>query len=274
MTQSAPYVISENHSPKTIRYGFFGRQGGVSTDLYDSLNCGMGSDDDIALVRQNRAIAAASLGSDERTMASVYQIHSAEIVTITAPHEIADMQKTGIQKTGRPKADGLVTNQSHITLSILTADCTPVLFWDEANHVIGACHAGWRGAASGVIQNTVKEMQTLGAELESITCIIGPTIAKASYQVGADMRAAVLEVAPQASLFFTPDKTQANHYHFDLPAFAVSCAQAAGLSDICDLGIDTYNESAHYFSHRRATHQGLADTGRQVSLITQSRHDR
>ena len=269
MTQSAPYVISENHSPKTIRYGFFGRQGGVSTDLYDSLNCGMGSDDDRALVRQNRAIAAASLGSDARAMTSVYQIHSAEIVTITTPLDIA-----GIQTTDRPKADGLVTNQSNITLSILTADCTPVLFWDEANHVIGACHAGWRGAASGIIQNTVKEMQRLGAELESITCIIGPTIAKASYQVGGDMRAAVLEVAPQAGGFFTPDKAQANHYHFDLPAFAVSCAKAAGLSDICDLGIDTYNESAHYFSHRRATHQGLADTGRQVSLITQSRHDR
>ena len=264
MTQKAPYVISQNHRPKTIRYGFFGSKGGISTGLYDSLNCGMGSDDDKALIRQNRVIAANTLGSDASVMASVYQIHSADVMTITAPHDI----------TERPKADGLVTNQRDITLSILTADCTPVLLFDESHHVIGACHAGWRGAASGIIQNTVTAMQSLGAHLKTISCIIGPTIAKASYQVGADMRKAVLEDAPKAERFFTPDRGKVHHYHFDLPAFAVSAAQDAGLSDICDLAIDTYHESADYFSHRRATHHGLADTGRQISLITQSLNDR
>lgn len=257
MPQTAPYEIAADAQPRTVRYGFFGARGGVSTGLYNSLNCGMGSDDDPALVRQNRAIAAHSLGADAASMASVYQTHSADVITITDRAQLSD----------RPKADGLVTALPDITLSILTADCTPMLFYDETAGIIGACHAGWRGAASGIIQNTLAAMIGLGAAPASITCLIGPTIAKASYQTGDDMRQAVLALAPDAAAFFAPDPADDHHYYFDLPAFAGHCARQAGLRAIHDLAIDTYRESSQSFSHRRATHHGEKDTGRQISLI-------
>ena len=152
MAETAPFIRCNDRPPPPINYGFFGRQGGVSTGLYDSLNCGMGSDDDKALVQENRAIAAHSLGMSHESMARVYQVHSADIVTITSPEQLAT----------HPKADGLVTSLPEITLSILTADCTPVLFYDASASVIGACHAGWRGAASGIIQNTLSACAPLG----------------------------------------------------------------------------------------------------------------
>ena len=260
MAETAPFIRCNDQTPPAINYGFFGRQGGVSTGLYDSLNCGMGSDDDKALVQENRAIAAHSLGMSHESMARVYQVHSADIVTITSPEQLAI----------HPKADGLVTSLPEITLSILTADCTPVLFYDASASVIGACHAGWRGAASGIIQNTVSAMCALGADAHAITCMIGPTIAKASYQTGHDMRDEVLSLAPQAEAFFEKDPTSDHHFLFDLPAFAQDCARQSGLSQIFDVGRDTYGESSHFFSHRRATHRGETDTGRQIALITKT----
>lgn len=257
MTHHAPFYCDDIVTSKTIKYGFFGSQGGVSQGLYHSLNCGMGSDDDPQDIARNRAIAAASIGADATKMASLYQIHSAEVITICDAAMIKE----------RPKADGLVTALPDIALSILTADCTPLLFYDEGSGVIGACHAGWRGAASGVIENTIKAMCALGAEPATITCLIGPTIAKASYQVGRDMRDDVLALAPHANAFFEADRTSAGHYRFDLPAFAAACARRADVHNIRDLATDTYSESERFFSHRRATHQHLDDTGRQIAII-------
>ena len=239
-------------------YGFFGRQGGVSTGLYDSLNCGFGSNDDPSLVAQNRSLCASALGLRADDIASVYQIHSADIVTISNKNQLAEP---------RARADGLVTALPDIALSILTADCTALLFCDPENHVIGACHAGWRGAAQGVIQNTIEAMLALGAKRETVHCVIGPTIAQASYQIGEDMYREVNERAPEAIPYFIEDPKAADKYLFDLPAFAADCAARSGLHHIYDLGLDTYDESARFFSHRRATHHKQTDTGRQIALI-------
>lgn len=255
-----PFLTACDDTPQHVHYGFFGAQGGVSTGLYDSLNCGMGSDDDKSLVRQNRAIAANAIGSAITAMASLYQVHSADVVTID--------KSTAL--TARPKADGLVTALPDIALSILTADCTPVLFYDAKARVIGACHAGWRGAASGIIQNMVGAMIALGARAEAISCLIGPTIAKASYQVGGDMRDEVLALAPHAAPYFDTDPDSPSHYYFDLPGFASACARLAQVGHISDIARDTYRESDVFFSHRRATHGAQSDTGRQIAIIRQS----
>ena len=253
----APFVSAPHFAPPHIAYGFFGRKGGVSTGLYDSLNCGFGSQDDTHLIAENRKYAAASLGISAEQLASVYQVHSADVITIETADQIAH----------RPKADGLVTALPDIALTILTADCTPLLFCDDVNGIIGACHAGWRGAAQGVIQNTVTAMQDLGATAQNCHCFIGPTIAKASYQVGADMRDAALQSAPHAADFFEPDPSDSTRFLFDLPAFAHACASAAGLHNIWLSGHDTYGESKQFFSHRRATHLHHNDTGRQMAVI-------
>ena len=246
-----------------VAYGFFGRRGGHSTGLYDSLNCGFGSDDETALVAKNRATCANSIGITPEAVASVYQVHSADIVTIT---NLDQLHKPRLQ------ADGLVTRLPDIGLSILTADCTPLLFCDPDHHVIGACHAGWRGAAKGVIQNTITAMKALGARHETIHCVIGPTIAQASYQIGQDMYQEVCQLAPQAAPYFRPDPQKGDKYLFNLPAFAAHCASQAGLNHIYDLGLDTYDESELFFSHRRATHNNQTDTGRQMALIAHPPH--
>ena len=241
-----------------VHYGFFGRQGGVSTGLYDSLNCGFGSQDDARLVAQNRSLCASAIGLSADDIASVYQIHSADIVTITDKDQLAEP---------RVRADGLVTCLPDIALSILTADCTALLFCDPKAQIIGACHAGWRGAAKGVIQNTINAMVEIGANCEAIHCLIGPSIAQDSYQIGADMYEEVLQLAPFASSFFKDDPLMAGKYLFNLPAFAAHCARQSGLAHIYDLELDTYDESAKFFSHRRATHHNQTDTGRQMALI-------
>ena len=255
---SIPIFTHPEFDTLPVSYGFFGRDGGVSNGLYDSLNCGFGSNDKPALVAQNRALCAAALGLTFEDIASVYQIHSPDIVTITDKQQVHE---------ARQKADGLVTCLPDVALSILTADCTPILFCDADNHVIGACHAGWRGAAQGVIQNTIEAMLALGAKRETVHCVIGPTIAQASYQIGEDMYREVNERAPEAIPYFIEDPKAADKYLFDLPAFAADCAARSGLHHIYDLGLDTYDESARFFSHRRATHHQQADTGRQMALI-------
>lgn len=255
-----PFYCCDDKTPDGIHYGFFGKQGGISTGLYDSLNCGFGSDDDSRLVQTNRAHAITALGFTLAQLAGVYQYHSAEVVTITDRAHIAD----------RPRADGLVTALPNVALGILTADCTPLLFYAQNSPIIGACHAGWRGAAAGVIQNTITAMTSLGAELDTINCLIGPTIAQASYQIGNDMRDEVLRHAPHAESFFAPCSEKPDHFRFDLPAFAAACAKIAGLQHIYDIGRDTYGESSYFFSHRRATHLGQSDTGRQIAIIATS----
>lgn len=243
-----------------FRHGFFTRQGGVSTGLYDSLNCGLGSDDERAAVLENRARVATAMGLGPEKMAGLYQIHSAECVTLTDAAACTD----------RPQADAYVTALCGVGLAILTADCLPVLFCDPQAGVIGAAHAGWRGAAGGVIAATVQAMQGLGAHTDQIVMVIGPGIRQASYQVSSDMRAEILKYYQASETFFAPDPAAEDKYLFDLPGFARGRGQAAGLSQIYDCGCDTYADEAQFFSHRRATHKGEPDSGRLISIIAQN----
>ncbi|MGC6530200.1 MAG: peptidoglycan editing factor PgeF [Candidatus Puniceispirillaceae bacterium] len=261
-----PFMTDPLLNDAPIHHGFFGSQGGVSSGLYDSLNCGFGSDDTPSDIQANRDKVAAAMGLAREQLAGVYQHHSADVITITDPTQISE----------RPKADGLVTALDHVGLGILTADCAPLLFCDRDAHIIGACHAGWRGAASGIIQNTITAMTAIGAQRDAILCVVGPTIAPASYQVGQDMRDAVLAFNKQADRYFTADPAGQNptghnnkKYLFDLPSFAADCARDAGVRKVAVTGHDTYGESHRFFSHRRATHHALPDTGRQISVITQ-----
>jgi len=242
-----------------VRHGFFTRNGGVSTGLYDSLNCGPGSQDRPEAVKDNRARVARAMGLETDRLAGLYQTHSADCVTLTDPGDCAV----------RPQADAYVTALSGVGLAILTADCLPVLFCDEQAGVIGAAHAGWRGAAGGVIEATVQAMQSLGAQTRDIVCVIGPGIRQASYQVSAEMREEIISPYPEALSCFIPDPAEPGKWRFDLPGFAGLRGQAAGLNRIYDSGLDSYADEAHFFSHRRATHKGETDSGRLISVITQ-----
>lgn len=238
-----------------IRHGFFSRRGGVSSDLYESLNCGPGSKDDPANVFENRRIVSAHIsGRRDTPLLSCYQIHSATVVAATS--DWGD---------DRPKADALVTNLPGLILGILTADCTPVLFADEKAGVIGAAHAGWKGALTGVIENTIGQMEVLGARRSQILAAIGPTIHQASYEVGLEFRDNFANKNPTFSDFFTPGISP-EKLQFDLPSFVKSQLGISGIKNMWDSGIDTY-ASADHFSYRRTTHKKEADYGRQVSAI-------
>lgn len=247
--------------PDLIRvpHGFLSREDGVSTGVYDGLNCGPGSDDDPDNVRENRRIAASLIaGRRDTPLVSLYQTHSNKVVTVSS--DWGDE---------RPKADAMVTTLPGIILGILTADCTPVLFADTDAGVIGAAHAGWQGALGGVIENTVAAMETCGAKRAHIAAAIGPTIQQASYEVGANFEARFLEENADFSQFFEPGKDAA-HRQFNLPALVESRLQAAGVKQLINCGIDTYASDDHY-SYRRTTHRGEADYGRQLSGIMLAR---
>lgn len=269
-------VTSPEHPPHytssalAIPHGFFGARGGISTGSYTSLNCGYGSDDSAELVAENRRRTAASLGLLPTGLARLYQVHGADCITITDASAV----------NGDPvKADGMVTGLPGIGLSILTADCLPVLFADERKGVIGACHAGWRGAVSGIIESTITAMRTLGAN--DITALIGPAIRHASYQIGYDMRDAVYAqtagALPKAAIdaCFSDDPARPDKFLFDLPRLVETRLRTAGLTAIADCGLDTYQlaqakggESPSFFSHRHATHANAPDTGRQIAIIS------
>lgn len=250
-----------SHPPRTesallagtsgIAHGFFGRQGGVSQGLYASLNAGPGSDDDAGHVTANRARIAAALGA--REMASCYQVHGTEVAML------AEKPDT------RPRADAMVTRAPGLALCILTADCVPVLFADAEAGVIGAAHAGWRGAVAGVTEACVRAMVAAGARLEHIRAAIGPAIQQASYEVGPDLHAAVLETSPWAGGHFVPG--QGDRLQFDLPAYVETRLARAGIDEIDRLADDTCALDADYFSNRRRIHRGEADYGRNASVI-------
>lgn len=237
----------------TVRHGFFGRAGGVSTGIYRGLNCGPGSADDPAAVVQNRAIVARAMGAEPAQLLTLYQIHSAEVVTVEAPF-------TG----DRPQADALVTRAPGMVLGILTADCAPVLFADAEAGVIGAAHAGWKGAHGGVLEHTVAAMERLGAKRGRIAAVVGPCIAQASYEVGPEF--IVRFAAEDRARFFVPS-VRAGHSQFDLAGFVVAQLERAGVSAAA-LGIDTCVNEEAYFSYRRKTLRGEPDYGRHISAIT------
>ena len=257
MPAHPPYLTHEsfrppaNH-PHAIRYGFFTRKGGVSQGLYSSLNGGYGSDDDTAAVRQNRQLAANALGFDSSQIAALHQIHSAKAHSITAP------------PNQTPKGDALATKTTGLALMIITADCAPIIFADSTAGVIGAAHAGWRGAVGGIIESTLDAMTQLGANPQNITAIIGPAIQQPSYQVGAELRSEALKADAGAEKCFINDSDQ--KYLFDLTGYIARRLTRKAIKHFA-LPHDTYTDAENFFSHRRRTHQGEADSGRLMTLI-------
>lgn len=240
-----------------LPHGFFTRHGGVSTGLYASLNCGPGSSDDAAAVQQNRHRVAASLNA-RHGLVSLYQVHGRDVVVVGDDYDI----------TQRPKADGLVTTRRGIALGILSADCAPVLFADMEASVIGACHAGWRGALAGVSDATIEAMIALGARRERIRAVVGPCIGQASYEVSGPFRVEFLDADAANAVFFAAGKRE-GHWQFDLPAYLMQRLRHADVLAE-NLGLDTCSDPDRFFSYRRMTLQKEADYGRQVSAIALS----
>lgn len=237
----------------SIRHGFFTREGGVSTGIFASLNVGMGSSDDIENVIENRARIATHLGVEERLLLTCYQVHSAEVVTL---HERWECE--------RPEADAMVTATPGIALGILTADCAPILFADADAGVIGAAHAGWKGAFTGIVENTIAAMEALGATRKAMRAVIGACIAPQSYEVGDEFVARFREADASYMRFFGEGRQ--GHAFFDLPGFVLFRLQEAGVKGEW-VGCDTLPDAQRFFSYRRKTIHGEPDYGRQISAI-------
>ncbi|WP_417622520.1 peptidoglycan editing factor PgeF [Parasphingorhabdus sp.] len=235
-------------------HGFLGRAGGASEGIYAGLNIGLGSDDDREIIMENRRRAVDGLMPGAE-LVTVHQVHSADVVTVTGP----------IALDQRPQADAMVTDQPNLLLGILTADCVPVLFHDPQAGVIGAAHAGWKGALAGVTDNVLAAMETIGADRGRINCAIGPCIAQASYEVDAAFRERFVDADTDNQRFFAAGKPE--HFQFDIEDYVAARLQAAGVSQIEKLGLDTYANEDCYFSYRRSCHRGEAGYGRQISLI-------
>jgi len=243
-----------------IRHAFFTRAGGVSDGVYESLNGGVGSRDAPDKVAENRARMAASLGVAPERLISAYQIHSPTVVVADQPWS-AD---------NRPRADAIVTRTPKLAIGVSTADCGPLLFADAEAGVIGAAHAGWRGAASGVIEATVAAMEQLGAERDRIAVALGPTIRQANYEVGPEFVASFTADDPTNAQFFE-SSPKTGHAMFDLAGYIASRIRRAGIAQFEDLGLCNYAEPARFFSFRRMTHRGEADYGRHINAIALSR---
>ena len=237
-----------------VAHGFLGRRGGVSTGVHAGLNLGAGSDDDAAAIAANRARAVAAVLPDA-ALVTVFQVHSAEVVSVVAPIDFEE----------RPRADAMVTDRPGLLLGIVTADCAPVLLHDAEAGVIGAAHAGWKGALGGVTDATVAAMVALGARADRIAAAIGPCIARVSYEVDDGFARRFEAYDPANERFFTPGRP--GHQQFDLEAYVAARLASAGVGRVEALGLDTYADASRFYSFRRATHRGESDYGRQISLI-------
>jgi YfiH family protein len=235
-----------------IAHGFFGREGGVSDGIYASLNCGIGSSDTHEHVMENRHRVLRAL--DGNNLVTLHQIHSANAVVVT------EAWNKG------PQADAMATNVPGLALGILTADCAPILFADADARVIGAAHAGWKGAFSGVIDSLLEKMETLGANRTRIAAAIGPCISQANYEVGPEFLTRFVEAENASSRFFVPSD-KPDHWRFDLADYVANRLQSAGVATVESLGVCTYARDEDFFSFRRATHRGENDYGRQLSAI-------
>lgn len=235
-------------------HGFFTRKGGASSGIFSGLNCGQGSSDQTEIVALNRARVAGALELAPEALASVHQVHSADALHLTEP--LAE----------KPKADAMVTATQGIGLAILTADCQPVLFADADAGVIGAAHAGWKGAQTGVLEATVDAMEALGAKAANITAVIGPCISQAAYEVGQEFFERFADEDAETTRFFTNGATP-DKYLFDLPAFGLSRLRARGVGAASWTGHCTYADEERFYSYRRTTHRGEKDYGRLVSVI-------
>ena len=237
-----------------VRHGFFGRRGGVSTGAFASLNMSESTGDGLNLVASNRAQAIGAIGFSPESLAVARQVHSATVIALSSPPGPDE----------RPEADAMVSNVPGIVLGILTADCAPILLADPEAGVIGAAHAGWKGAVGGIIDATVDAMVGLGADRARIVAAIGPTISLDNYEVGPDCAADLLRRHGRTADHIA--RPAGAREHFDLPGFVFDRLEDAGVGYVSDLGICTYAEPERYFSHRRATHEGTT-TGRQIALI-------
>jgi YfiH family protein len=237
-----------------VPHGFLGRRGGVSTGELAGLNVGFGSGDDPGAIAENRSRAVAALlaGAD---LATVHQVHSADAAYV----------ERAWSRGERPKADALVTDRPGLLLGILTADCAPVLLADAGGRVVGAAHAGWRGALAGVTDSVIAAMERLGARRENIHAAVGPCIAQASYEVDEVFRDRFLDADSGNGRFFVQEPR--GKAHFDLEAYVMHRLVAAGIGEVEALNLDTYSDSDRFYSYRRATHRGESDYGRQLSAI-------
>ncbi len=239
-----------------VRHGFFTRQGGVSEGPFASLNCSLSGRDNRDSVMENRARVAAALGAGLPSLVGLFQVHGIKTVAVETPWDAG----------AGPHADAMVTDRPGIVLGIITADCAPVLFADREAGVIGAAHAGWRGAAAGILEATLAAMARLGADPARVVAAVGPCIAQASYEVGAELRGAVLAHDPADAAFFAPSARH-DHWQFDLPGYCLSRLRAAGVAQAAWLGLDTLTDPARFFSHRRRTLSDGGPIGHQISAI-------
>ena len=238
-----------------LRHAFFTREGGVSDGIYASLNGGIGSSDDPASVAENRRRMAQQMGVSPEHFLSVWQVHSPDAVVATGPWEGAS----------RPRADAMVTRTEGLAIGVTAADCGPILFVDPNARVIGAAHAGWKGALTGIVESTVDAMEKLGAERSGIVAAIGPLIRQHSYEVGGEFVERFVEADAENALFFMPS-TREGHAMFDLAGFIRTRLENAGVLMIDDTGIDTYSDE-RFYSYRRSVHRGEPDYGRHVHSI-------
>ncbi len=236
-----------------LRHGFFTRKGGASSGVFEGLNCGPGSSDQSEIVRINRARVAEAMQIEPDRLTTVHQVHSADVVPVTGP--LGD----------RPRADAMVTATPGLALAVLTADCQPVLFADAKAGVIGAAHAGWRGALDGVLEATVEAMESLGASRAGIRAVIGPSISQRAYEVGPEFLDEFMADDPANHRFFA--NGNGDRYLFDLPGYGLHRLRTAGVGHAEWTRHCTYSDAARFFSYRRATHAGEADYGRLISVI-------
>ena len=255
---SAEYLTTPALAAVTgLRHGFFTRRGGVSEGPWAALNCSLSGQDDPARVRENRRRAADALGLPGEALHGLSQVHGIAV---------AEVDEAGWLEGQGPRADALVTRRPGVALGIVTADCAPVLFADAAAGVVGAAHAGWRGAVDGVIEATIEAMLRLGARRERMLAAVGPCIGQASYEVGPDLRAAVLARDPADARHFGPGR-QEDRWQFDLAGYCAARLRAAGLAAVETAGTDTLANEAAFFSHRRRTLAGGGPIGHQLSAI-------
>ncbi len=243
------------HPSLAATHGFFTRQGGVSRGPYASLNCALSGGDDRALVAENRALVAGALRVTPERLLGVTQVHGSAVIQAEAAWRAGD----------GPRADAMVTRTPGLALGVITADCAPVLFCDAGAGVVGAAHAGWRGAAAGVLEATIAAMEQIGARRDRIAAVVGPCIAQASYEVGEDLYAEVAPSFPGAAALFAAG-ARPGHWQFDLPGYCVARLLAAGVAASA-VGVDTCSDTDRFFSHRRRTLAGGGPIGHQISGI-------
>jgi YfiH family protein len=238
-----------------LRHAFFDREGGVSDGIYQSLNGGMGSQDDASHVAENRRRMAAQIGVEPRHFLTAFQIHSPDVAVATAPWDTAS----------RPRVDAIVTSTAGLAIGVTAADCGPILLVDPSARVIGAAHAGWKGALGGVLESTVDAMEKLGAERAGIVAAIGPLIRQRSYEVGSEFVERFVQADAEYAGFFIPSARE-GHAMFDLAGLIRMRLENAGVLMIDDTGIDTYSDE-RFYSYRRSVHRGEPDYGRHVHAI-------